>query len=92
MDQAVLSFNAEPFPVPRPFKEYRIAVGDKVTFRTRMGKLNNDLIEEIVSKIGRGPHEVIQLGTRKHRLRNDDGIEAWVPRLFLAPPDVPSDE
>ena len=92
MEQAALRFNAEPFPIPRPFKEYRFDVGDMVAFRTRMGKFNNELIANMIAGLGTGPLQVLTIGTRKYKVQNEKGLEAWVPRLFLAPADVPSDE
>ena len=78
------------FPIPRPVKRYRHSFGEYVHFRMALGKLNNDVMEPVVERLGHEPLLVMEVGDgdQVHIWNETDGEEDVVHGIWLIPASV----
>lgn len=75
--------------IPRPVKCYQHKPGDIVHFRTALGKINNEIMDPSIKRMGFGPLEVVEVGDPDQvRIRNKAGKEDIVHGIWLMPISV----
>ena len=74
------------YPIPREVAYYRFQEGEAVHFRHGLGKLNNEIVEEIAQKFGDEPVVIMEVGEQGLvRIYGDNGAEDVVHSVWLLP-------